>query len=50
MYICELVLVLNGLQNAKECSMSYRQSKLYKLQRTSKNYHYSLLHPKGIFR
>ena len=33
-----------------ECSMSCRQGKMYKLQHTSKTYHYSLFHPKGIFR
>ena len=37
------------LRNTKECSMSYRQSKLYIIvQNTSKTYHYSLLHPEGM--
>ena len=39
-----------GLRNTKECSMTYRQSETYSHKNASKTYHYSLFHPRGIFR
>ena len=39
-----------GLQNTKEYSMTCRQSETYSDKYTSKTYHYSLFHPRGIFR
>ena len=38
------------MRNTKECSMTYRQSETYSHKNASKTYHYSLFHPRGIFR